>query len=1083
MQSTLLGFALGVIAAIIAAFAAPYFIDWNGWRPQFEAQASALAGTRVTIAGNIEATLLPTPHFVLRDVSFGDPDNGTGVRANEVRGALSLTALLTGRFEASEFIVSRPAIRIAIGKDGALILPAGASAGQEISVGGFVFEAGSLIVEDRRSNSLLLADDFSARGELVAREGPFRIEAGFRLNGMRWILRASSGRFTAENTGRIRFSLERPADGISFEAEGLLAIANAAPRFDGKLVAFRRTGALPWRIAADAAGDVSEIRLGNLEIALGEGDNALSFSGSGKFAPRAGGALDFSLISKRLDFDRGDPQAASKGAIQALPLISEVRQLLATLPFIGRVALSADGVTAGGQLTRDLRANIILRNGSVALDRLEARLPGRGSINLSGVTKDDVFSGSLLLDSEEPQTLLRWLAGPEQAAKFPYLESLRAKGSVAFSPKELSLRNIDAVFGTTKISGVAALTQRETPPRPVLNLQIAAQNAEFDLALPILKAVLEGQTGLDVAAELSATEARLFGKTAKLAALSFGVTGGEIAVSRVTLEDLDGLSISGKRGATGKRLEFTANISRPGGAVALLDYFSGSAEFASLVQKYSLTSLPLKLSGWLEPGTDDWRGSIKSSDVQIEGSIGMQRDNRRAIDVALQLPDTQITAAGDLWFGANGKVEPSLALDFKSSDLRNAFAFVARASAQPVTIAGKTKLGRDGESFVFDALSFDLMGVRGTGRIAIPAGATGPVSGKLALDRADVMALASLAIGLANPSSGEFSVPALAGQTGAISMEIASLSLNDRLAVNKARLNLRAGRSEFVVEDFAGEFAGGKISGNLRFADTSPRAVEGKFELADAKLSELVKANTMRGSIRGSLALGAGGTTRDALLASISGQGTISISDFELDQTDPAAVATVFTASADAAPEDAAVERALATMLARGSLKLAKLESPVVATNGIFRADQFRAKAGNTELGLNVFLNLPKQTLDAALAIDVAAGSAVRPGAVIRWQGPLAAPERKIDARALITAITLRAIESGVRNPSTQINLPLPEQELSPPSSAPNPKRRPAKSQRPAKADRPAAAPTLPPPIDIRPAPQPRSQRQQQIQN
>jgi hypothetical protein len=118
-----------------------------------------------------------------------------------------------------------------------------------------------------------------------------------------------------------------------------------------------------------------------------------------------------------------------------------------------------------------------------------------------------------------------------------------------------------------------------------------------------------------------------------------------------------------------------------------------------------------------------------------------------------------------------------------------------------------------------------------------------------------------------------------------------------------------------------------------------------------------------------------------------------------------------------------------------------------------------------------VILNLPKQSLDGALAIETSGEFAVRPGAVIRWQGPLAAPERKTDARALITAITLRAIERGVRNPTTQINLPLSEQELVLPSSAPNPKRRPAR------IERPATAPTLPPPVNILPVPQPRQQQ------
>ncbi len=1077
MQSTLLGFAIGAIVAIIAAFAAPFFIDWNEWRSQFETQASALAGTRVTIAGDIEATLLPTPQFVLRDVSFGDPENGTGVRANEVRGALSLTALLTGRFEASEFIVSRPAIRVAIDKDGKVVLPAGASMGQEISVGGFVFEAGSLIIEDRRTNTLLLADDFSARGELASREGPFRIDAGFRLNGMRWILRASSARFNAEQAARVRFSLERPADGVSFESEGVLALANAAPRFDGKVVAVRRTGALPWRVTFDSAGDAAELRLTNIELSLGEGDQTLLFSGSGRIAPRVGGALDVSFVSKQLDLDRGDPQAANKGAAQALPLLLEARQLLSSLPFNGRISIAADGMTAGAQFARDLRANVVLRNGAVALDRFEARLPGRAFVSLAGATKDDVFTGSLSLESEEPQTLLRWFAGQEQATKFGNFESIRLKGNVAVSPTELSLRGIDAVFGSAKLRGSIALLQAQDPPRPVIEVQLVAERADLDPILPVLRSALEGQGDTDIVAELSAADARIFGKRVKLAAVSLRTSRGEVAISRFAIDDLDGLSISGKGGVLAKRLEFTANVSRPEGALALLEYFSGSAEFASFTRKYYLASLPQKLSGWFERGTDEWRGSIKSGDAQIEGSIGIPRDNRRAVDVALQLPNTQITAVGDLWFGANGKVQPSLALNFKSSDLRNAFAFVARASAQPVTISGKAQLARDGDSFVFDTLSFDLMGVRGSGRLAIPAGETKPISGQLGFDRADAVTLSALVLGLVNPSSNEFGVPAFSNFVTAMKFDIASLVLSERLTINKARFNLRAGGPEFVVEDFDGEIAGGKISGTLRFADMSPRALEGKLDLVDVKLADLLNANAVRGVVRGTLALGAGGATRDALLASISGQGAISVVNLEIDQADPAAVAGVFAASANTAPEDAAVERALAEMLTRGTLKLAKLESPIVAANGIFRADQFRAKAGNAELSASVLVNLPKESFDGAITIETPGDATIRPSAVMRWQGSLSAPERKVDARALITAITLRAIERGVRNPSTQINLPLPEQELSLPPSVPNPKRRPERK------NQPAAAPTLPPPVDIRPAPQPRQQRQQQIQN
>ena len=49
MQHTLLGIGLLLIAAIVAALAAPLFVDWNAWRAEFEQRASALVNVRVTI--------------------------------------------------------------------------------------------------------------------------------------------------------------------------------------------------------------------------------------------------------------------------------------------------------------------------------------------------------------------------------------------------------------------------------------------------------------------------------------------------------------------------------------------------------------------------------------------------------------------------------------------------------------------------------------------------------------------------------------------------------------------------------------------------------------------------------------------------------------------------------------------------------------------------------------------------------------------------------------------------------------------------------------------------------------------------
>ena len=61
MQTTLLGLAIAFIIALIAALVGPYFIDWNQFRPQFEAEATRIVGTPVRVAGKLDARLLPAP--------------------------------------------------------------------------------------------------------------------------------------------------------------------------------------------------------------------------------------------------------------------------------------------------------------------------------------------------------------------------------------------------------------------------------------------------------------------------------------------------------------------------------------------------------------------------------------------------------------------------------------------------------------------------------------------------------------------------------------------------------------------------------------------------------------------------------------------------------------------------------------------------------------------------------------------------------------------------------------------------------------------------------------------------------------
>jgi hypothetical protein len=881
---------------------------------------------------------------------------------------------------------------------------------------------------------------------------------------MRWILRASSGRFGPDHAGKVRFVLERPSDAASFEAEGTLSLGHAAPRFDGKISAARNSGGLPWRISSDASGDLSEIRFAGLELALGVGELPVTLSGEAKLAPHASGVLEVSLSSKRVDLDLGDQKAAAAGAAHVLPMLSQARQLMRMLPLPAQIAVSADGILAGGQLVRDARAQFRVNDGAVTLELLEAKLPGRAAIALSGRNESGKFSGPLSFETDEPQIFARWLLGEEVSGRIQAPPSLALNTMLVYARDEILLDDFQAAVADTRLGGRLLIQEWSDGKSYVVQADLKAERANFDAILPVLNDVSGLLKDQKFTMNLYAEDARLLKRPLKRMRIALTHLAGGLQIKNFSIDDLAGVSLSGKYSSGSESVfEFSGEALRPSGFAAILEYFSGSADLANVISKYADSHFPLRVTGTVSPTKTGWRAALKSGDASFALSFGELRDARRPVDAMLRLPETEIEAKGELRFGPGGRFEPVLSVNLKSADLRKGIPLANRVSANALPASGSTALSRDGNNIVFDKLSFELAGTRGQGRIVLPFGEVSPFSGNLSLDRANAGTLLALAVGRANVSYVELGIPLLANIPGRLKVEIGALAISERLSFQKAAFEFRVGRVETVFDDFQAQLAGGKISGSLRTADTFPRVLELKLDTADVALAQLLAAKPLRGTLRASLALGASGNTEDELLTSLAGQGTIALTNFELDRADATAVASVFAASAKETPDEARIEQALLAALERGPLKISRLETPLVVANGVLRSGSAKAKAGNIEIALSGSLHIPKRNVEALLNIEVLGNSAVRPGAALRWQGPLESPERKIDAKALITAITLRAIERGSQNPS---NIDLPQED-----------RLPAKKKKmPVKSDI-ETAPLLPPPANIPPAPQPRSQQ------
>src|ERR1700684_4119057 len=124
VQTTLLGLAIAFIIALMAALIGPYFIDWNQFRPQFEAEATQVIGAPVHVAGELDARLLPTPSLRLRSVVVGGANDLGKIRADKLDVEFSLGSLRRGEWRADELAINGMSVDLGLDQKGRVELPA-----------------------------------------------------------------------------------------------------------------------------------------------------------------------------------------------------------------------------------------------------------------------------------------------------------------------------------------------------------------------------------------------------------------------------------------------------------------------------------------------------------------------------------------------------------------------------------------------------------------------------------------------------------------------------------------------------------------------------------------------------------------------------------------------------------------------------------------------------------------------------------------------------------------------------------------------------------------------------------------------
>lgn len=656
MQTTLLGLALAFIVALLAALIGPHFVDWNQFRPQFEAEASRVLGVPVRVNGTLDARLLPTPTLHLRSVAVGGANDPRGLSAEKLDVEFSLSAAMRGEWRASELSLEGLALNFGLDKQGRI---EGPFSDGRFNLGSLTIDrlnlAGRIGLHDSASGASLQLDGFKFNGDVRALAGTMRGEGSFNLTGVRIPFRVSSGQGADGKGTRVRLSAD-PGDRPLFaDLDGVLTFDALAPKFEGALTLARvagtksenstATSASPWRMTSRIKASSSSAVLEQVEATYGPEDRALRFAGAGDIRFGTSPLLHLALSARQLDADR----LLNTTAGEPIRPISWLRGATSELPAVlipMDIELSAEQIALGGRTIQNVAAELHADKSAWTVKKFEARAPGMTQISANGTISGATYAGPVTIESADPGFLSSWLQGRSDI-DYRAQKPIRARGNMTMTADRVGIAEFNAGFDGGVITGRVALTDL-ADGKTRLDAALKADTFNLDNANGVATALAGSKSDWpdEVKLSLYIDKAMFAGQEIRPVAVEFLAGPNTISLDRLTIGDPKTFSVGGvgsfSRGAGSGKLSFNVNASSLARIGGLLESFSPT--FASRLKAIESTpgDVRLQFSATLATAQDQANANARAAlDVdapQLKGSIIFNAapalDAARGIDLA-----------------------------------------------------------------------------------------------------------------------------------------------------------------------------------------------------------------------------------------------------------------------------------------------------------------------------------------------------------------------------------------------------------------------------------------------------------------
>jgi uncharacterized protein involved in outer membrane biogenesis len=580
LQTTLLGLAIVIILALVAALVGPLLIDWGTYRAAIDREASRLAGLDVRVTGAIDARLLPSPRLVLHDIEIGRAGDET-LRARSLGIEFALSPLMRGEWRASEMRLAGLEIKLGLDASGQVQAPNIALRfnPDALSIDRLSVEDSKVVLSDAANGTSVTLDRLSFNGEVRSLLGPFKGEGAVSVGGTLYSYRISVGRISDDGALKLHVNIDPATRPLNIETDGVLALTGGRPQFDGTVNLSRPVGIAPqggalvtqpWRIASKVKASAASALMEQIEFQFGSEDQGVKLTGTAEFKFGQHPRFDGVVSGRQIDLDH----ALAQNDASRPPPVKAIRALLdaagnALLPPIPvQIGIGIDQVTLGGNTIQTLRGDISADADGWNLDRFEFRAPGFTQVHLSGRAAADggslAFAGPVDVETGDLLALAAWLQGrPEPLAGDA--RPLRLRGEVTVRAEKIAVEQLNAEFDRKVVTGRFAYVFAAASRRPQLEAELNAADLDVDAAFGTINALLAGsdiERPHDISLGLDIARATVAGMDARNASARLKIDGDGLQIDRLSVADLGGATLS----ASG-RIDTGSGV--PHGALAL----------------------------------------------------------------------------------------------------------------------------------------------------------------------------------------------------------------------------------------------------------------------------------------------------------------------------------------------------------------------------------------------------------------------------------------------------------------------------------------------------------------------------------